>query len=69
VVETFFKSLKAELVWRVTFESREQAERTINEYIMNFYNRKRRHSTLGNLSTLRSVSFANSPMAYEKLAA
>jgi len=51
--------LKAELVWRVKFESREQAERIINEYIMNFYNRKRRHSTLGNIS----------PMAYEKLAA
>lgn len=59
VVEAFFKTLKAELVWRVKFESREQAERTINEYIMNFYNRKRRHSTLGNIS----------PMAYEKLAA
>ena len=59
VVEAFFKTLKAELVWRMKFESREQAERTINEYIMNFYNRKRRHSTLGNIS----------PMAYEKLAA
>ncbi|WP_417318815.1 IS3 family transposase, partial [Emcibacter sp.] len=29
------------------------------DYIMNFYNRKRRHSTLGNIS----------PVAYEKLAA
>tara|TARA_A100001391_G_scaffold87476_2_gene57907 strand:+ start:768 stop:1292 length:525 start_codon:yes stop_codon:yes gene_type:complete len=59
VVEAFFKTLKAELVWRMKFESREQAERTIHQYIMNFYNRKRRHSTLGNIS----------PMAYEKLAA
>jgi len=59
VVEAFFKSLKAELVWRVTFESREQAERTINDYIMNFYNPKRRHSTLGNIS----------PMEYERKAA
>ncbi len=59
VVEAFFKTLKAELVWRVKFESREQAERTINEYIMNFYNRKQRHSTLCNIS----------PMAYENLAA
>jgi len=59
VVEAFFKTLKAELVWRVEFENRQQAQRTINEYIMNFYNQKRRHSTLGNMS----------PMAYEKLAA
>lgn len=59
VVEAFFKTLKAELVWRVKFETREQAETTINDYIMNFYNRTRRHSTLGNMS----------PMMYEKLAA
>ncbi len=58
-VEAFFKTLKAELVWRVKFENREQAERIINDYIMNFYNQKRRHSTLGNIS----------PVAYEKLAA
>lgn len=59
VVESFFKTLKAELVWRIKFKTREQAERTINDYIMNFYNRKRRHSTLGNMS----------PMMYEQLAA
>lgn len=50
VVETFFKTLKAELIWQVKFKTREQAERTINDYIMNFYNAKRRHSTLGNVS-------------------
>lgn len=59
VAESFFKTLKAELVWRIKFKTREQAERTIHDYIMNFYNRKRRHSTLGNIS----------PMMYEQLAA
>ncbi|GER02206.1 hypothetical protein JCM17845_28290 [Iodidimonas gelatinilytica] len=59
VVEAFFKTLKVELVWRVKFESREQAKRTINDDIMNFYNRRRRHLTPGNIS----------PMAYEKRAA
>ena len=59
VVEAFFKALKTELVWRVKFESREQAERTIKDYIANFYNQKRRHTTLGNIS----------PIAYEKPAA
>lgn len=58
-VEAFFKTLKAELVWRIKFETREQAERIINDYILNFYNRKRRHSTLGNIS----------PVEYEKQAA
>lgn len=58
-VETFFKTLKAELVWRINFKTREQATRIINDYIMNFYNRKRRHSTLGNIS----------PIMYEQLAA
>ncbi|GER02198.1 hypothetical protein JCM17845_28210 [Iodidimonas gelatinilytica] len=59
VVEAFFNILKAELVWLVKFESREQAVKTINDDIMNFYNRRRRQSTLGNIS----------PMAYEKRAA
>lgn len=58
-VEAFFKTLKAELVWRTKFETREQAERSIGNYINTFYNRRRRHSALGNIS----------PMRYEKIAA
>lgn len=59
VVEAFFKTLKAELVWRIKFKTREQAERIIHDYIVNFYNAKRRHGALENMS----------PMMYEKLAA
>ncbi len=52
-VETFFKSLKAELVWRTTFESRNEAERALFKYINQFYNTKRRHSYLGNISPMK----------------
>ncbi len=58
-VETFFKTIKAELIWRIKFETRNDAERKIFGYINDFYNPRRRHSALGNIS----------PAAYEKLAA
>ena len=47
VVETFFKTLKAELVWRTSFTTRHEAHIMIGNYIDGFYNPKRRHSTLG----------------------
>ena len=46
-VETFFKSIKAELIWRRSWETRRQAEMAIFEYINGFYNPRRRHSALG----------------------
>ena len=46
-MESFFASLKKELVHRVTFATRADAERAMFEYIEIFYNRVRRHSTLG----------------------
>ena len=33
MVETFFKSIKAELIWRNHWETRHQAERAIFQYI------------------------------------
>ncbi len=50
VAESFFSTLKKELVWRTKFESREDARRDIFEYIEVFYNRQRMHSYLGYLS-------------------
>ena len=47
VVESFFSTLKRELVHRCTWLSRDQARLAIHEYIEVFYNRWRRHSTLG----------------------
>jgi len=46
VAESFFGTLKTELVYEQTYHSREQARQSIFEYIEVFYNRVRRHSTL-----------------------
>jgi putative transposase len=47
MVETVFKTIKSELVWRTTFQSRRQAANAIARYIDGFYNPIRRHSALG----------------------
>jgi len=49
VVESFFDSMKSEIGEEV-FESREHARRAVFEFIEVFYNRQRRHSTLGYIS-------------------
>lgn len=46
MVETFFKTLKSEVVWRTVFDTRAEATRTIGGYIDGFYNPTRRHSAL-----------------------
>ena len=45
-VESFFGTLKRELVYRRTWPTRREASAAIHEYIEVFYNRRRRHSTL-----------------------
>ena len=52
MMESFFSSLKKELVYLTTFHSKVQARRTIFEYIEIFYNRQRRHSALNQKSPL-----------------
>lgn len=46
VAESFFKSLKAELIYGNTLITREEMEKEIFEYIELWYNKKRRHSYL-----------------------
>jgi transposase InsO family protein len=46
-MESFFASLKKELVHRQRFRTRAQAKAAIFEYIEVFYNRQRRHSSIG----------------------
>jgi transposase InsO family protein len=46
-MESFFHTLKTELVYREHYATREQARRSVFDYIEVFYNRQRRHSTLG----------------------
>ena len=50
VVESFFHSLKVERVPVRPYASRADAETDMHDYIERFYNRLRRHSTLGYLS-------------------
>ena len=50
VAESFFKSLKSELVYQTYFYTKRQAKQEIFEYIEFYYNRIRSHSYLGNLS-------------------
>jgi putative transposase len=53
MVETFFKTLKSELVWRTVFQTRAEATRAIGGYIDGFYNPVRRHSALDFLSPVQ----------------
>ncbi len=50
VAESFFSSLKEELIHRQSWATRAQARRAIVDYIEVFYNRRRLHSSLGYLS-------------------
>ena len=52
VAESFFHTLKGELIHHADYQTRAQARREIFEYIEVFYNRIRRHSTLNYQSPL-----------------
>jgi len=57
VAESFFSSLKKERVRKIIYKTRDDARSEIFDYIEVFYNRKRRHSHLGNVS----------PVDYERI--
>lgn len=57
-MESFFHTLKVALVYCERYRSREQARRSIFEYIEAYYNTIRRHFENGNIS----------PAQYEKMA-
>jgi transposase InsO family protein len=57
VMESFYRTLKVELIYLKKYETRMEAKRDIFEYIEIFYNRERLHSFLG----------YNSPEEYEKM--
>lgn len=50
VAESFFSTLKNELVHHYSFASREAAAKELGEYIELFYNRRRLHQALGYVS-------------------
>jgi transposase InsO family protein len=51
--ESFFSTMKRELVYRERYQTREEAEQSLFEYIEVFYNRQRRHSSLGYISPMQ----------------
>lgn len=53
VAESFFKTLKSDLIYKTYFYTKKQAQHEIFEYIEFYYNRTRSHSYLGNLSPVR----------------
>jgi transposase InsO family protein/transposase-like protein len=50
VAESFFKTLKTELIYQNNYTTIKKAKKSVIDYIKNFYNRYRRHSALGNLT-------------------
>ena len=60
VAESFFHTLKTELVHHEDYRSRTQAKASIFEYIEVFYNRQRRHSHIGQVAPL---AFENAALA------
>jgi len=60
VAESFFHTLKTELVYFENYQTREEAKSSIFEYIEVFYNRERRHSALNYVSP---VNFEQLPKA------
>ena len=50
VAESFFGTLKNELIYHEDYQTRAQARQSIFEYIEVFYNRKRRHASLNYLT-------------------
>lgn len=57
--ESFFSTLKRELIYRERYQTRDEAMKSLFEYIEVFYNRQRRHSTLGYLSPLQFEKLNN----------
>ena len=57
VMESFYRTLKVELIYQRKYETRIETQRDIFEYIEIFYNRERLHSSIG----------YNSPEEYEKM--
>lgn len=52
VAESFFKTIKTELIYRHSYATRKQAALSVFEYIETWYNTQRRHSSLNYLSPM-----------------
>ena len=52
VAESFFKTIKSELIYHIKYTNKQEAALSIFEYIETWYNKNRRHSHLDNLTIL-----------------
>jgi putative transposase len=50
VAESFFGTIKRELIYHERYQTRDEARLSVFQYIEGWYNRRRRHSTLGRIS-------------------
>jgi hypothetical protein len=72
VAETFFATLKKELVNRRSWPTRPELQSAVFEYVEAFYNRRRRQATLGMLSPVDceqlqpAAGHAERPRAWEQ---
>lgn len=60
-MESFFSTLKSELVNRIEFETEMEAQRRIYDYIEVYYNRQRRHTTLNYQTPVEYASVETHP--------
>jgi putative transposase len=71
VLESFHASLKKDLIHRRSWPTKTDARTAVFEYVEAFYNRRRRHSTLGMLSPLeyenRTLRPAGASLAASRL--
>jgi transposase InsO family protein len=63
IAESFFATIKRELIDRQTWISKDQAKEAISEWIECFYNRKRRHSSIGGVSPVEFESLTTAMQA------
>lgn len=68
VIESFFSTLARELLAGRSFATRAEAQSAIFEYVEVFYNRRRRHSTLGYLSPADFEAQASTPRGVSTVA-
>ena len=50
-IESFHATIKKELIYRTKFKTRAEARKAITNYIISFYNERRRHSTIYIMNT------------------
>ena len=59
VAESFFKTLKTELIYHHKYKTKNEAALSIFEYIETWYNKKRRHKYLNNMTILEHENLFN----------